>query len=35
LVVEKPLRVKLLVVEPREPRLATKCAQVSKVVEFV
>jgi hypothetical protein len=35
LVVEKLPRVKLLVVEPREPRLATKYAQVSKVVVFV
>jgi hypothetical protein len=35
LVVEKLPRVKLLVVEPRELRLATKCVQVSKVVEFV
>jgi hypothetical protein len=35
LVVEKLPRVKLPVVEPREPRLATKYAQVSKVVVFV
>jgi hypothetical protein len=35
LVAEKLPRVKLPVVELREPRLATKCVLVSKVVEFV